>query len=330
VAVVRALPGVGDLLCAVPALRAVRAAHPRAQVTLVGLAAARWFVDRYPGLVDDLLAVEGVPGLPEVAPDAAAALRFYAAAQGRRFDLALQVHGDGTTTNPLTTLLGARHQVTARRPGGWRPPGTAVAYPTGPEIHRLLAVTTAAGCPPAGDHVDLPVTPAERAAAGALAGPGPYACLHPGASRPANRWPPDRFAAVGDRLAAAGLRVVVTGTAGEAPLAAAVAAAMAAPATDLCGRTGIGALAAVFAGAGVVVSNDTGAAHVAAAVRAPSVVVYPAAGDPDRWAPLDRARHVPVTPAPGAAWPTAAAVGAVAVADDASSKTARPLPEVTA
>jgi ADP-heptose:LPS heptosyltransferase len=104
---------------------------------------------------------------------------------------------------------------------------------------------------------------------------------------------------------------------------------MAAPATDLCGRTGIGALAAVFAGAGVVVSNDTGAAHVAAAVRAPSVVVYPAAGDPDRWAPLDRARHVPVTPAPGATWPTAAAVGAVAVADDASSRAARPLPEVT-
>lgn len=327
IAVLRALPGIGDLLCALPSLRAVRAAHPGAHVTLVGLPTATWFVERYPCLVDDLLVVEGVRGLPEVVPDPTAAARFVAAARARRFDLAIQLHGSGVVTNPLTTALGARHQVTAYLPGRPRPPGTSIAYPTRePEIRRLLAVTAAAGCPPVGEALDLPVTPAERATADALvrlAGPQPvaYACLHPGAARPANRWPPARFAAVGDHLAGAGLRVVITGTAGERGAVEAVARAMSAPAVDVAGATTVGTLAALFAQAAVVVSNDTGASHVAAAVGCPSVVVFPPGGDPDRWAPLDRERHRPVapvdppldvTPSPSGdgptAWPTTGAV----------------------
>ncbi len=297
IAVVRALPGLGDLLCLVPALRAVRSAHPDAEVTLVGLPTAGWFVERFPHLVDDLAVVAGVPGLAEIEPDAEAALRFFAAVRRSRFDLALQLHGSGVVTNPLTTMLGAWHQVTARLPGQWRPPGTAIDYPTtGPEIHRLLAVVRAAGCPPAGVEVELPVTRAEQAAARSLVGgPNgtvtPYACLHPGAARTDNRWSPMHFAAVGDRLAAAGLRVVLTGTDGDRAAVAAVGGAMAAPALDLHGRTDVGTLGALYASAELVVSNDTGAAHVAAAVRAPSVVVFPAGGDPDRWAPLDAGRH---------------------------------------
>jgi hypothetical protein len=350
IAVVRALPGVGDLLCTVPALRALRATHPGARVTLVGLPTAAWFVARYPDLVDDLLVVDGVPGLPELEADPGAALRFFTAAQARRFDLAVQLHGDGRASNPLTTMLGARHQVTAHAPDTWQPPGSTIPYPAeGPEIHRLLAVTTAAGCPPVGDAVDLPLDPVEVTAAraltghtaargnGAASGNGAsggdgYVCLHPGASRAENRWPAAGFAAVGDRLAAAGHRVVLTGTIGEQPVVAAVAQAMAAPVVDLCGCTSVGTLAAVFAGARLVVSNDTGAAHVAAAVRAPSVVVFPAHGDPDRWAPLDRDRHVIISPVPGASrapndpWPATGAVVAAAVDHVGDPALAPPVP----
>jgi ADP-heptose:LPS heptosyltransferase len=323
IAVVRALPGLGDLLCAVPALRALRSGYPSAQITLVGLRSADWFVDRYPELVDDLLVVEGVPGLPEVTPDPEAARRFDAAAQRRWFDLALQLHGSGVVTNPLTTLLGARHQVTARLPGRWRPPGTSIEYPTeGPEVRRLLAVVAAAGCPVDDETIDLPVRADERAEADALvAGPDgdtpPYVCLHPGATRPDNRWPAARFAEAADRLVGGGYRVVLTGTQGERTVVDAVARAMATQPLDLCGRTGVGTLAALFATARLVVSNDTGAAHVAAAVRAPSVVVYPACADRPRWAPLDTERHVGVSPGReaevlGDRWPTAGAVLATA------------------
>jgi ADP-heptose:LPS heptosyltransferase len=300
---------VGDLLCTLPALRAVRRAHPEARVTLVGLPAARWFVARYPDLVDDLLVVIGVPGLPEVAPDPTVARRFYRRAGRRDFDLALQVHGSGVATNPLTTMLGARDQVTAVLPGHWRPPGLTVPYPaTGPEIRRLLAVTEAAGCPTVDEATRIPVGDGERAASAALSGASrddvPYVCLHPGATRADNRWPAGHFAAVGDALAAGGDRVMLTGTAAERPLAQVVAGAMQTAPVDLCGRTDVGTLAALYARARVVVSNDTGAAHVAAAVRAPSVVVFPSDGDLDRWAPLDRRRHRPVATPPGAGrWP---------------------------
>ena len=65
IAVLRALPGVGDLLCAVPALRAVRAAHPGAEVTLIGLPGATWFIERFRPYVDRLLPLTAWPGLPE-------------------------------------------------------------------------------------------------------------------------------------------------------------------------------------------------------------------------------------------------------------------------
>jgi ADP-heptose:LPS heptosyltransferase len=340
IAVVRALPGVGDLLCAVPALRAVRGAHPTAHVTLVGLPTAGWFVDRFPHLVDDLLPVCGVPGLPEVVPDPLAAMEFYATAQACRFDLALQLHGSGVVTNPLTAMLGARRMVATYVDAQWCPPGVVVSHPAADhEILRLLAVTTAAGCPPAGGDIDLPVHPEERAEARALVGdvtdglgdPCPYACLHPGASRGSNRWPPDRFARVADRLYEAGMAVVLTGTARERPVVDAVARAMSAPAIDACGRTGVGTLAALFERAALVVSNDTGAAHVAAAVRAPSVVVFRAGADHDRWAPLDTVRHVPVVPPrdDDDPWPTVDDVLAGAVRHLAGQLARRPVEEAS-
>jgi ADP-heptose:LPS heptosyltransferase len=322
IAVLRALPGLGDLLCAVPALRAVRAAHPSAHVTLLGLPSARWFVDRFSNLVDELVPVDAVPGLVEVTPDPPRALAFLHEVQARRFDLALQLHGSGVTTNPLLTLMGARHQVSAHRPGDWVPPGTSVELPDDrdgpderPEIDRLLSVTTAAGCPPVGRDIDLPVGEAEAAGADellaevGLAG-RPFACIHPGASRPERRWPAGHFVASADHLAGRGLPVALTGSPGEQTLVGAVQrATRAGTAVDLSGRTDVGVLGALYRRARLVVSSDTGAAHVAAAVRAPSVVVF-GPGPPGRWAPLDAERHRRVLRPPSADWPAPSAVAA--------------------
>ena len=93
-----------------------------------------------------------------------------------------------------------------------------------------------------------------------------------------------------DALAAWGYTVVLTGTAAENALAQTVVEAMHSPAVNLVGRTSLGALAALLKGASLLVCNDTGVSHLAAALRIKSVVIF-SNSDPQRWAPLNRQRH---------------------------------------
>ena len=71
IAVVRMLPGVGDLLCAVPALRAVRRAEPTAEVTFIGLPGSHWFAARFSAYIDRWAPCSSCPGLPESRSDTA-------------------------------------------------------------------------------------------------------------------------------------------------------------------------------------------------------------------------------------------------------------------
>ncbi len=120
--------------------------------------------------------------------------------------------------------------------------------------------------------------------------PPDFALLVPGASphRPAKRWPAARFAALAARLSARGLAVAVLGAAGDAPLAAAIAAA--APATiDLCGRTAPVDLLPLGRCALLAVGNDTGPMHWLAAAGAPCLTLFSADSDPALCAPRGRA-----------------------------------------
>lgn len=295
IALFRALQ-LGDLLCAVPALRALRRALPAARITLIGLPWARDFVRRI-GYVDDFLEFPGFPGLPERQPDLAALPGFFAATRARHFDLAIQMHGSGILTNPLVARLEARHTAGFVAPGDWCPePDLFLTWPEGlPETRRLLALMDFLGAPTCGEETELPLFPEEEAAFAELRRQLPvgrlgYVCIHPGARLASRRWLPQRFAQVADQLAADGLAIVLTGTREEAPILAAVRDAMRSPAVDLAGHTSLGTLAALAAEASLVVCNDTGMSHVAAAVGTPSVVIANGS-DPGRWRPLDEIRH---------------------------------------
>jgi ADP-heptose:LPS heptosyltransferase len=295
IAVFRALQ-LGDLLCVVPALRALRAAAPHAKITLIGLPWAASFVKRFGKYVDDFLVFPGFPGLPETTPDIAKIPDFFAAAQQREFDLAIQLHGSGTLTNPMTVALGARRNAGFHVPGQYCPDSRHFATwsETEHEVLRYLRLMTFLGIKPQGDALEFPLDDADyqalQSAKIVLPPPASYACIHPGARLPSRRWLPQRFAQVADGLVARGLQVVITGSEQEREITQAVIQSMHAPAIDMTARTDLGALAALVAHARLVVSNDTGLSHIAAGVATPSVIICSGA-DPGRWAPLDRRRH---------------------------------------
>jgi ADP-heptose:LPS heptosyltransferase len=295
IAILRALQ-LGDLLCAVPAFRALRAAFPEGEVTLIGLPWAHELVRRFDRYLDAFLEFPGYPGLPERRPEPDTIPAFFETAQRAHFDLAVQLHGNGRVTNEVILRLGARTTAGFFSAGEPCPDErTFLPYPEGAhEIRRLLRLLGYLGIPSAGEDLEFPVHEEDREELAALAqttslAPGEYVCIHAG-GRSARRWPPARFAQVGDALAARGLVPVLTGSAGEADVVAQVAACMRSATLDLAGRTTLGTLAALLEGARLLVSGDTGVSHLAAALRVPSVVVF-TSSDRARWAPLDRALH---------------------------------------
>ena len=297
--VVRALPGLGDFLCSVPALRSLRGAFPRAHITLVGLPLVQGLARRFSAYIDTLLPFPGYPGIPEGWGGSAPILPFLQQAQAHRYHLALQLHGSGLYSNPFTLLLGGERTAGFYRPGDYHPSSNFLPYPEDlPESDRALALLVALGVPSQGRDLEFPIQAEERNAYRALTQKlhlkPPYVCLHPGASTGDRRWSPEGFAAVGNALAQRGYSLVLTGTTAERAIAEAMARRLHYPALNLAGRTDLGTLAALLEGAALLVCNDTGVSHLAAALKVPSVVIF-SNSDQRRWAPIDQQRHRAVT-----------------------------------
>lgn len=296
IAVFRALQ-LGDLLCAVPVLRALRHAWPHAQVTLVGLPSSEAFARRFDRYVDDWMAFPGAVGLPEQPPAVSRLPGFFAQARARRFDLALQLHGSGERTNGIVRMMGAK------RSCGFTPAhgldGASddfLRWPEGePEIERLLRIVDHLGIARRGRELEFPLREDERRAWRRLAqrhslDPRRLVLVHPGARFASRRWPVERFAELADRLALRGWQVAITGTADESALAASMRRSMRTRAADLSGATGLGELGAAIESCRLLVCNDTGVSHVAVGVGTRSVVVA-SGSEIRRWRPLDRQMH---------------------------------------
>ncbi len=300
IAVFRALQ-LGDMLCSIPALRALRGGFPAARISLVGLPSAAHLLDRYPGLVDELLRFPGAPGMPEQRANPGELGRFVADARSRRFDLVIQLHGSGELTNRIVARLGARF-LAGFVPAGTPAPRGFVPWPEAlPEPLRYLRVTRALGIPDDGPAFDFPLHAADRVEASALLAEdglaaGEYICLHAGARLASRRWPLVHFARVGRMLASRGWPLVLTGTREERVLVGELDHALRADGVPRAlvhrvdGRTSLGGMAAIVGGSRLLLANDTGVSHIAAGLRHPSVIVA-SGSDVRRWAPLDAGRH---------------------------------------
>ncbi|KQO82834.1 glycosyl transferase [Frigoribacterium sp. Leaf263] len=265
----------GDLLVAVPALNAVVRERPEHRIVLA-----------VPGWLEPI--ADLVPGLDVLWPTPG--LDHPLGIASGRLDTVMNLHGNGPESRRALEQLDARVRLGHESPG-W----TGPTWEDGVlERHRWARLATEHGMPAdEGDiSIDRPCVPS----------PAPGAVVvHVGAFYASRHWPVDRFARVVRSFRDDGHRVVLTGSTAERARALDVAAS--AGLTDvevaehvLAGAIDLAQMASLVADAALVVSVDTGAAHLASAYSTPSVVLFGPA-PPEEWGPPATGPHVVLTDA---------------------------------
>lgn len=243
--------GLGDLLTAVPALRALRRARPRDRIVLAAPHRLKPIVDLITS-VDEMIPAADPHTMRWDGPAPALAVNLQDADAESIVEL--------TRTAPTRLLSYANPAFPELEGPLWQPDMH--------EIDRCCRLLESAGI--SADRRNLGLVPP-------VAATDHRHCVvvHVGAGAPARRWPGERFAAVIRHLLVQGREVVVTGDEFERDLALGIAArAGLAGEQVLAGRQNLIELSATLAEAALVVSGDTGVAHLATAFGTRTVVLF--------------------------------------------------------
>lgn len=269
----------GDFIFTLPALQALRAAYPEAEIVLLGLDWHAQFLKGRPGPVDRVEVVPQVRSLlegPDKVEDPGELERFFERMVAEKFDIAIQMYGGGRYSNPFIKRMEASFTAGLRTPDAIQLDRWVHYELFQHEVLRYLEVVALVGAEPVGLKPRLEVKGSDLEELKHLINieGRPIAVIHPGATDPRRRWPVEKFAAVGDALSSIGASVVVTGTKPEQDLVASVVEEMDTEALNLCERLSLGGLAGLLSQARIVISNDTGPLHLAEAVGAATVGIY--------------------------------------------------------
>jgi len=280
---------IGDIVLTTPLIRSVREAFPRGYIAYMGEKSAVALLEHNPFL-DEIIPYDyGRPSLLEQARVAFALRR-------RRFDTVIDLFG-----NPRSALIcrlsGASLRVGPERKGRGKLYTVQVADDglpkTAVEFHnRSLA---AAGIPPRATAPEIFLSDDERRDARAYLrwslgeGAENIIGIHPGATWPAKKWLPERFAGLADLIRAKlHATVVLVGGPGDQETLEAVSA-RAASAPHRLNVLPLRQLAAVIACCSAFVANDAGPMHIAAALGVPTIGLF-GPGEENIWFPYDASR----------------------------------------
>lgn len=272
----------GQMICAIPAFRALRRLAPGAVITLIGLPSSRAFAQRFRCYIDEFLAFPGHPDLDGCTHRDE--FNNFTDYLNTGFDWLIQLHGDGHITNAVLARLKADHRAGfVSHPEAGE--GGFIAYPSGHESERLLALMRHLG---AEGHpcLEWPVTEQDRQELsqqpwqGALSGE-PYVVVDAEGMGQGIMGRRQGVEGLIERLASEYV-IVITNAASNGQHAD--------------GRTiqaqglSMGALGALISGARLVIAGESGSAHIASALSVPSLTIV-AGPDPERWCRNDDGRH---------------------------------------
>jgi lipopolysaccharide heptosyltransferase II len=283
------LDALGDLLMTTPALRALKGGHEARRLTLLTSPAGSLAAPLIPELAD-VISFDA-PWLKASGPreDSTPDLQMLERIRQERFDAAVifTVYSQNPLPSALFLFLAdipLRLAYCRENPyqllTDWLPdpePALGIRH----EVRRQLDLVAAAGCKTADERLSLRVPQHARERVDQLLTElgldpeRPWAVLHPGASAASRRYPPELFAAAAGILVREhGFQLLFTGTAAETELVEDIRGAMAAPSLSLAGRLSLAGLAALLQRAPLLIGNNSGPAHLAAATGTPVVDLY--------------------------------------------------------
>jgi ADP-heptose:LPS heptosyltransferase len=289
---------IGDILCAIPAMIAVRETFPDAHITLLTspgqkgmpeaehLLAGAWFIDRlWTYYADDITSLRSQLALMKEV-------------RKERFELWVEL--------PINRagLKRIMRDMFFAKGAGVR---NALGFEIGPsrsnklmdlfdklcpnEVERLLMILAKHGIKTEEVRFDLPISDKERKKCDEMVETlgipvlRRWAGLCPGSKQPATRWSTDNFIAVGKYLATRGFSVLIFGGPGEEDIAEYVSRGIGAASFNLAGKTSILESAELIKKCDVLVTNDTGVMHLAAAVGTQCVAVFSSHNYAGEWHP---------------------------------------------
>ena len=277
---------IGDTVCAIPAMRAIRHAYPRAHLTLVTSPGKAGTV----GARELLSGVDWIDEIVEYHAEEIATwrgrLELMRRLHAHKFDVWIELPSVRATLATLVRNILVARVVGARWGFGWRwgwvrfatrAQTASAEFPD--EVVRLLALVGEAGFAGRDDDFPLQLTePERRSVTSLLERNGVTAtdivAFAPGAKPVPNRWPAERFAEVAAHLAERGFAIVVLGGDSDAPLCEQIARAAGGGATSLAGKTTVRETCEILVRSTVLVCNDSGVQHLAAAVGTPCVSLF--------------------------------------------------------
>ncbi|MFT5284211.1 MAG: ADP-heptose:LPS heptosyltransferase [Planctomycetota bacterium] len=289
---------IGDIVCALPAMASIRRTWPSAELTLLTSPGKRGA----PGARELLETAEWLSELVVYHPSETSARSFAAEIRKRDFDLVIRLPQNMSTPRRelrdiafLRLFAGVSHArgfaVGSLR---WLGKSAARALSKAPDIahesDRQLQLLPSVCVQPRGAEFPLPIHAAVRSEADqlftrySLTGAS-ILCISPGAKRITNRWPVERFGQIARRWLDEGGRVLVIGAQTDHDLGEQIRELGGTGVTNLCGQSPLLLSTAILKRAEVLVSGDTGAIHLAAAVGTPVVVPFSARDVPKRWFP---------------------------------------------
>lgn len=282
------LDTIGDVIMTTPAMMALKTASPQRHITLMTSSAGAAIAPLMPQLND--LIVYDSPWLKATSPRQNSEPEFAMIEQLRQRAFDAAVIFTVYSQNPLPSAflcymaeiplrLAHCHENPYQLLTDWikdPEPEQLIRH----EVRRQLDLVASVGCKPQDERLVLHTPAAALASvkqqldASGIDRQLPWVVIHAGATAPSRRYPPEKFAIVARQLVERGIQVIFTGTQPERDLIAAIQSWMAAPSLSLVDRLSLSELAALLKLAPLLISNNTGPVHIAAAVGTAVVDLY--------------------------------------------------------